>query len=66
MEVVIRHGRENLMKESLLVLGSSSTATETERRWLWRLESDMAGRGGGYGGWDQTWHVQEVLIEVGI
>jgi hypothetical protein len=38
------------------------------RRWLWRLVSDMAGTGGGYGhgGWYQTWQVQEVVMEAGI
>jgi hypothetical protein len=36
------------------------------RRWLWRLVSDMPGRGGGYGVWYQTWQVEEVVMESGI
>jgi hypothetical protein len=34
---------------------------------LLRLVLDMAGRGGGYGGWYQAWQVEEVAaMEVGI
>ncbi len=63
---------ESFTRVCLQELVNSSTAMETGRRSLWRLEFAMAGEGyggGPHGGWSATWQVrdtEEVLMEAGV